>query len=46
MMTARWASSFAQSSSAMPGGFTFGATVHGFFIPAVAFFGGMVVDGG
>jgi hypothetical protein len=29
----------------MPGGFTFGATARGFFIPAVAFFGGMVAAG-
>jgi hypothetical protein len=26
-------------------GFTFGATARGFFIPAAAFFGGMVVVG-
>jgi hypothetical protein len=30
----------------MPRGFSFGATVCGFFIPAAAFFGGMVVAGG
>jgi hypothetical protein len=28
------------------GGFTFGATMRGFFIAAAAFFGGMVVAGG
>jgi hypothetical protein len=27
-------------------GFTFGATARGFFIPAAALFGGMVVAGG
>jgi hypothetical protein len=42
----RRASSFAQSSSAIPGGFTYGATARDFFIPAVALFGGMVVAEG
>jgi hypothetical protein len=31
---------------AVPGGFTFGATMCGFFITTVAFFGCMVVAGG
>jgi hypothetical protein len=42
-MTAHGASSFAQSASNIVGGFTFGTTMHGFFIIDVAFFGGMVV---
>jgi hypothetical protein len=43
---ARRASSFSQSSSGMLVGFTFGAITCDFFIPSVAFFGGMVVGGG
>jgi hypothetical protein len=45
-MNAQRASSFAQSVSDMVGGFTFGATMHCFYIVAVAFFGGMVMAGG
>jgi hypothetical protein len=44
--TVHRAISFAQSASDMFAGFTFGATMHGFFIPAATFFGGMVVTGG
>jgi hypothetical protein len=36
--TAHRSSSFTQSSLAIPGGCTFGATMHGFFIAAAAFF--------
>jgi hypothetical protein len=43
LTTARHASSFAQSASDMVGGFCFSATMCGFFIIPMAFFGGMVV---
>jgi hypothetical protein len=44
--TTRRANFFAQSASDMAGGFTFGATIRGFFIVTIAFFSGMVVAGG
>jgi hypothetical protein len=41
--TARRVSSAAQSSPDMFAGFSFSATMHGFFIVVDAFFGGMVM---